>query len=145
VNKETENRRNAPLATAPGEGSGVIGEARALFDQLAGEVTRHAEQDRAAVRVQGPVAKVLLTACFIAGVLAAATLFYGVLQFPDAPIRESRSGYVGKTGKPHTRQHYDQFLAWKKWMAATFGLAFLTGFAGAAAMKVDRLRRDRGI
>jgi hypothetical protein len=144
VNKETGDRLKSALDAAPGAGSGLIGEAHALFDQLAGEVTRHAEQNQAADRVRGPVTKVLLTTCFISGVLAAVTLFYGWFKFPDAPIREKRTGYAGKTGKPHTRQDYEQFIVWEKAGIATFALAFLTGFSAAAAEKQDRRQRDPG-
>ena len=96
------------------------------------------ELDREAARGRGPVTKALLAACFLASALAVVTAIYGVVTFRDAPIRQAGSGYVGKHGAPHTREHYEKFMLWEKCMAVSFGLAFLTGFGSVASDKLAR-------
>ncbi|HYP26016.1 MAG TPA: hypothetical protein VE262_04790 [Blastocatellia bacterium] len=117
---------------------GIIDETRRFYDQMVGEVTRLAERDREEARRRGPMAKALFAACFLAGVLAALTCIYGVATFRDAPIRQTGSGYAGKHGAPHTREHYEKFKLWEKCMAVTFGLTFLTGFGAVAADRTTR-------
>jgi hypothetical protein len=128
----------------PQEGSDLIDGARSLFNQLTGEVTRRAMQERAEAQRRGPVARRMYGVCGAAGILAAVTLFYGFLRFPDAPIRETRSGYVSKTGAPHTRQQYEQFRTWEKAVVTTFALTFVIGFAAAAAESMERRKRPGG-
>jgi hypothetical protein len=117
---------------------GIINETRALYDRLYSLAHRLAERDRQAARNRGPVAKALLAVCLLAGMLAAATLVYGFITFPDAPIREAGSSYVGKQGAPHTREDYEWFKLWEMLMVASFGLAFLTGFGAVVAEKLSR-------
>lgn len=85
----------------------------------------------------------LLVVCFITGVFAAITFVYGFIKFPDAPIRETIKGYAGKTGVPHTREDYEQFLLWEKVMFISFGLTFLLGFGAVATEKISRWGRRR--
>jgi len=124
-----------------GSEKGIISETRELYQRMAGEVHRQAELDREAARSRGPVAKALFAACVIAVLLAAVTLVYGFITFPDAPIRESLNGYVGKYGAPHAREHYERFMLWEKLMLASFGLAFAMGFGAVAAEKFGRRGR----
>jgi len=144
VKQEQENRLKQALATAPREGAGLIDEACTLFEHLSGEVARQAERERAEAKARGPVARILFTACAVTGVIAAVTLTYGVLQFPDAPFREIRNGYAGKTGKPHTRKEYERFQIWEKALVGSFAVTFLLGFSGVAAEKLERRRRGAG-
>lgn len=115
---------------------GIISQARALYDQLSGQARLMAQRDAAAARRKGPLAKALLVACFVAGLLAAATLIYGFIRFPDGPIRETASRYVGKHGEPHTREDYEQYKLWVKLVIASFGLVFLTGFGAVATERM---------
>lgn len=124
-----------------GSDKGIISEARDLYEQMSGEARRLAERDREAARRRGPVTKALFAACFIAVALAVVTLVYGFITFPDAPIRESARGYVGKHGAPHTREHYERFKLWEKSLFVSFGLAFLTGFSAAAAEKLGSKKK----
>lgn len=124
-----------------GSDKGIIGEARDLYEQMSGEARRLAELDREAARRRGPVTKALFAACFIAVALAVVMLVYGFITFPDAPIRESANGYVGKQGAPHTREHYERFKLWEKAMLASFGLAFVAGFGAVAAEKLGSRKK----
>lgn len=120
---------------------GIIGEARALFDRMAGEAKRQAHRDQEAARRGGPATKALFATCLVAAALAVATLIYGFIQFPDAPIRQTAGGYVGKHGAPYTRAHYDKFKLWEKVIFASFALTFLTGFGAVVAEKLNRRKR----
>ncbi len=117
----------------------IIDEAREIYDKM----SSLAERDRKAARHRGPVVKALLVVCILAALVAAATLIYGVIQFPDAPIRQTGSSYVGKHGAPRTREDYERFKLWEKLMFSGFGLAFLTGFGAVAAEKLSR--RSQGV
>ncbi|MFP5264848.1 MAG: hypothetical protein ACLGJB_23410 [Blastocatellia bacterium] len=115
---------------------GIISQTRALYEQLSGEARLRAQRDAADARRKGPLAKALLAACLVAGLIAAATFIYGFIGFPDAPIRETARGYVGKHGEPHTREDYEQYKLWLKLVVASFGLVFLTGFGAVAAERM---------
>jgi hypothetical protein len=117
---------------------GILREARALYNQMVSQAKLSAQRDHEAARRRSPIVKALLAACFFAGVLAAITLIYGLITFPDAPIRESTSGYVGKQGAPHTREDFDQYKLWEKLVAGSFGLTLLTGFGAVASEKMSR-------
>jgi hypothetical protein len=112
---------------------GVTDETREIYDKLSSLV----ERDRKAARRRGPVGKALLVVCFLSALIAAATLVYGIIAFPDAPIRQTGSGYIGKQGAPHTREDYERFKLWEKLILSGFGLAFLTGFCAVAAEKLS--------
>ena len=121
---------------------GIIAESRALYDQMVGEARRMAERDHEAARHRGPVAKTLLAVCVLSGLLATVTLVYGIIKFPDGPIRKTANGFVGKQGAPHTPEDYEQYKLWEKLVFASFGLTFLTGFGAVAAEKISN--RERG-
>ena len=122
----------------------IIEETRALYDRLSNEAHGLAERDRREARRRGPMAKTLLVVCILAALFAAATLIYGVIAFPDAPIREAGSSYVGKHGAPHTREEYERFNLWEILIFSSFGLAFLTGFGAVAAEKLSRRSKVSG-
>jgi hypothetical protein len=47
-----------------------------------------------------------------------ASLGYGVLRFPDSPIRPCvEHGYCGKLGQPRTRE---DFVSFSRWQTAIF-------------------------
>lgn len=117
---------------------GIIDEAGDLYNQLYGEARRLAERDKEAARRRGPMAKALIVACFVAGVVAAVTLAYGFITFPDAPLREVTNGYVGKHGAPRTREDYEIYKLWQTLVVASFGLAFLAGLGAVVAEKMSK-------
>ncbi|MGH9901377.1 MAG: hypothetical protein ACRD68_06075 [Pyrinomonadaceae bacterium] len=85
--------------------------------------------------------RVLLTLTVAACLLAAATGIYGVYHFPDAPLRPTEGGYVGKGGRPRTREDFEGFLLWKKAMLIVFPAAFALGFACGITDTVRRRRK----
>ena len=92
-------------------------------------------------RLRGPLARILLVLTIAVCLLAAATGLYGVYNFPDAPIRQTGSGYVGKGGKPHTREEFERFILWQQVMFIVFPSAFVLGFAFAITDSAKRRKR----
>lgn len=48
----------------------------------------------------------------------------GIGVFPDAPIRQERSAYVGKLGTVHTAQKYHCFKIWERTFIITGSIVF---------------------
>jgi hypothetical protein len=81
----------------------------------------------------------------VAMVLAAAlTLAYGIFKFPDAPIRQTATGVVGKTGLPHTREDYELFELWERSVLVVVPLAFAVCAAAVIAEKRNKKRNGPG-
>jgi hypothetical protein len=118
-----------------------LDEARELFAKMVGEVTRRSTVERQAARSRSPVARILLALTIVAGLLAAATMFYGVYNFPDAPIRQTAGGYEGKGGRERTQKDFKAFIGWKKTMIVVFPAVFGLGFAFAF---IDAMQRRKG-
>jgi len=74
-------------------------------------------------------------------VIAALILAYGAFKWPDAPIRETAGGVVGKTGSPHTREEYEMFELWKKSLLVAFPLAFAVNFIAVIAERKRKKER----
>jgi hypothetical protein len=108
---------------------------------MVGEVTHQSEVERQAARSRGPVARLLLALTITAGLLAAATMFYGVYNFPDAPIRQTASGYEGKGGRPRTQEDFEAFIRWEKTMMVVFPAVFGFGLAFAC---IDAMQHRKG-
>ena len=116
-------------AQAPPEKPGPLDEARDLFEQMAGEAVRRAQVENKEARSRGPVTRILLAITMVASLLAAATMFYGMYYFPDAPIRQIAGKYVGKGGSPRTQEDFEAFLRWEKAMLVVFPSVFVFGLA----------------
>jgi hypothetical protein len=108
---------------------------------MAGEVSLRPEAGREGGRPRGPAVRTLLALTVAAGLLAVATMVYGVYHFPDAPIRRTEGGYSGKGGKPRTREDFESFVLWEKAMFIVFPSVFLLGFAFGIADSMRRRRR----
>ena len=106
-----------------------MGEVRGLFDRMSGEARRQSEAGRAEARSRGPVVRILLVLTITAFLFAAGTGIYGVYNFPDAPIRQTADGYVGKGGKAHTQEDFDAFNLWKRVLFVAFPSAFVLALA----------------
>ena len=63
--------------------------------------------------------------------------FYGAVMYTDAPYKPCDSGnYCGKTGRPHSRETYED---WKRWE----GLLFVSWpFGMMASFGLSRLRKQ---
>lgn len=141
VNKTEDGNFQSPPAQAP-QPKGALDEARSLFEKMAGEAGRQAERQQKDARARGPVAKILLALTLTACLFAAVTGIYGIYYFPDAPIRQTESGgYVGKVGKPHTREEFEAFTRWKQAMVIAFPSALAFGLAFAIAENLGRRKR----
>lgn len=116
----------------------IISQTRDLYGYLTDKARRSVQRDQQVARRRGPVTKLLLVVCFVVSLIAAVTLVYGVIAFPDAPIRQTSSGYVGKLGGLHTSDEYEQFKLWEKIVVASFAIAFLTGLVAVVSGKIRR-------
>jgi hypothetical protein len=117
---------------------GVISQIRALYVHLTAGAGPLARRDQQTWRGSGPVTKALIVACSVMGLIAAGILVYGIIAFPDAPVRQTASGYIGKHGAPYTQNGYDRFRLWEKLMMTTFGFALLTGFGAVVSRGISR-------
>jgi hypothetical protein len=73
-----------------------------------------------------PVPKARLLS-YIIGLVIVALFVYGLIRYPDLPIRECPSGYCGRQGQPRTAAEYRAFNAWQ--------ITLMIGFPiGIAAM-----------
>jgi hypothetical protein len=143
MEKPERRSSRSPQAQAPQQSECALDEARALFEQMAGEVTHRSEFEREEARRRGPVGRVLLVLTITVCLLAAATGLYGVYNFPDAPIRQTAGGYVGKGGKPRAQEDFEAFILWEKVMLIVFPSAFLIGLAfGITDARQRRLRKS---
>ena len=91
---------------------------------------------------RGPLARALLALTVAACLFAAATGLYGIYNFPDAPLRLTPGGYVGKGGSPRTREDFEAFVRWERVMFVAFPSAFVLGFAFALADGARRRKRQ---
>jgi hypothetical protein len=135
-------RPSAPSSTGRStrEGRGALDEVGEIFERATGEVARVSEQERAAAKGRGPVARVLLGLTIASVLLTATTMFYGIYKFPDAPIRQTAGGYVGKGGGARTREDFEAFNAWKTTLLFVVPSAFVFAFAFTIA---DARRRRK--
>lgn len=76
--------------------------------------------------------RITLAATLLSGALAVGSMVYGIYYFPDAPLRESATGYENKSGKPRTRQEYQAFVVWQRVLVSAFVATFAYGFTFAA-------------
>ena len=79
--------------------------------------------------------------CVALVIIAALILAFGAFKWPDAPIRQSDGGFVGKTGLAHTREDYELFMLWEKSLFVSFPLAFAVSAIAAVA---GRKRKKEG-
>ena len=66
-------------------------------------------------------------------IIAAMILAFGAFKWPDAPIRQTPGGFVGKTGIAHTLEDYEFFELWQKSLFVSFPLAFVVNFIAVLA------------
>ena len=76
---------------------------------------------------------------FLASIVALclSTLVYGLVSFPDAPIRRCGANqFCGKWNKLHTEREYEDFIAWERALFFSFPFGL-----GASALLARRRRR----
>jgi hypothetical protein len=142
--KEKERQSSTPPSKPdPHQSQGPLDEAGALFQQMMSEATRRSNLERGRVQSRGAVVRLLLVLTIMTCLLAAATGIYGVYNFPDAPIRQTESGYAGKGGKAHTKEEFERFILWKQVMFIAFPVSFAFGLAfGVTDMMQRRKHRS---
>jgi hypothetical protein len=126
---------------APQQSHGAVDETRAMFERMKGEVIRHTAREREDARARPPVGRLLLVLTIATCLLAAAAMLYGVYKFPDAPIRQTDAGYVGRGGEPHTQEDFEAFIRWRKVMFVIIPSAFVCGFAFGVTDSRQRRKR----
>src|SRR5690349_13590835 len=119
---------------------GIIKQARDTYDQMSSEARRRVEADRPVARRKGPLTRALWAGCVIAALLFAGVLIYGFISFPDAPVRQTASGYAGKYGAPYTQAGYERFKLWEALIIASFGLSVLAGIGAYISNEISRQR-----
>ena len=84
---------------------------------------------------QRPVPKAQLLT-YIIGVVMVVLFVYGLIRYPDLPIRECPSGYCGKQGQPHTAAEYRAFNAWE----ITLVIGWPIGIAALLFLQREKLK-----
>ncbi|MGR9046799.1 MAG: hypothetical protein ACU83N_16065 [Gammaproteobacteria bacterium] len=131
--------RTSTTTNSSGAKRSFLTETRKLCQDMVQEARDRAEAESRAARTRGPFAKFLLAVTLAAGLLSAGTMFYGIYNFPDAPIRQTATGFEGKAGRVRTEQDFKAFKAWEKALILSIATTFCFGFALAVS---DRLRRE---
>ncbi|HVG22085.1 MAG TPA: hypothetical protein VNI02_23825 [Blastocatellia bacterium] len=118
----------------------LIDEARALYTRYVNQAVQDINQSHSANDRAKPL---WLKAINVIGVVAVALtvglLIYGIFTWTDAPIRQTPTGYVGKTGIAHAREEYERFKQWEKSLLVVAPFAFIVNII--AAVIADRRRR----
>lgn len=144
MRKTEDQKLDSPLGPPPQQNQGALDEAEALFERMAGEITRRSELERNQPQTRSAGARLLLMLTIVMCLLAAVTGIYGAYNFLDAPIRKTESGYVGKGGGIHTQEEFEAFILWKQVMFIVFPSAFVLGFAFGITDAMQR-RKQRSI
>ena len=129
MNDDDRQRPYAPPDSPEPSRAGESARAKAIAEALIGTARASAKGTSGEQGSRSPLAKALRVLTILAALSAGITFLYGIYNFPDAPIRPSGSGYVGKSGKPHTAQDFERFVLWERAMFLTFPATFLFGFA----------------
>lgn len=114
--RDPRHRPPSPYATpepaAPSEPPGVFDEVRGIYDDALARAREELDEDR---RNPKPLwVNLLGLTGFALAAVAVGLLFYGVYMWPDAPIRWTPNGYMGKTKVPHSQESYDAYLQWQQ-------------------------------
>jgi hypothetical protein len=119
----------------PAENESVIELASSM---IADARTRIEAEHRDAPR-HGAVSTIALVLAVLSVLAAGVTTIYGIGWLPgDIPIRQSGDGFVGKTGKAHSRAEFEAYTTWSTAMFVTYPATFALWFLYAAVRKRDR-------
>ena len=71
------------------------------------------------------------------GLVMVVLFVYGLIRYPDLPIRECPSGYCGRQGQPHTAAEYNAFKIWQTTLFIVWHRdAYNASFAARKTQKV---------
>src|SRR5258705_2228668 len=59
------------------------------------------------------------------GLVMVVLFVYGLIRYPDLPIRECPSGYCGRQGQPHTAAEYNAFSIWQTTLFIVWSIGML--------------------
>ena len=59
------------------------------------------------------------------GLVMVVLFVYGLIRYPDLPIRECPSGYCGRQGQPHTAAEYNAFKIWQRTLFIVWPIGML--------------------
>lgn len=133
--------QHSPPPQEPQQGDSALDEAQALFERMKSEAIGQAELERKAASSRGPLLRLLLVLTIVACLIGTVAMLYGVYNFPDAPIRRTESGYVGKGGKPRTQDDFEAFIFWEKAMFIVIPSVFILGLAFVITDSMQRRKR----
>src|SRR6476659_4899602 len=71
------------------------------------------------------------------GLVMVVLFVYGLVRYPDLPIRECPSGYCGRQGQPHTAAEYNAFSIWQ----TTLFIVWPIGMLIMQARKTQKVKR----
>lgn len=71
--------------------------------------------------------------------LVMALFFYGMIQFPNAPIKPCGTEYCGKYGAKVTREVYEAFVIWERTLLIVTLLLVSYGWTGWLLKRFRRL------
>jgi hypothetical protein len=119
-------------------------EARALYRRYVNYAVEDINRPHPAGENAKPVwLRIVNLIGILAVVLAVVILAFGVYAWPDAPIRQTASGYAGKTGVAHTGEEYELFKYWEKCLLVVVPLAFIVNIGAAIISK--RRGKDKSL
>jgi hypothetical protein len=137
---KTDDRTPPYAAPEPSDAirTGASGNLADVVTELLAEVRAREAVASNSARSRTPVTRFLLALTMLGVLAAVCTSLYGIYRFPDAPVRQTAAGYVGKTGRVHTPDDFATYGRWTTAMVLTYTLTFGVGLAFAA---LDRRRR----
>ena len=122
-----------------------IAEARALYKRYVNYAVRDINRlHKAGVNTKPAWLRIVDLIGILAVVLAVVILAYGIYKWPDAPIRQTASGYAGKTGVAHAREEYESFKDWEKSLLVVVPLAFVVNIGAAVIWKRRAKHQGQG-
>lgn len=134
----------SPSSAPDPERPGLFDEARAMYTRYADHAARSIAQSHESARTRPAWVRVLTFVGVVLVIIAGLIMAYGAFKWPDAPIRQTPSGFVGKTGLAHTREDYELFELWKSGLLVAFPLAFVVNIGAAIAAKRKNKRNGLG-
>ena len=141
----TSRKQKRPYSNSPAPDParpGLVDEVRALYTRQADYAARTiALSQEEGVNTEPAWLRVVNFIGVSLIIIAALTMLLGALRWPDAPIRQTPSGFIGKTGLAHTGEDYELFKVWERWLLVAFPLAFIVNIG--AALVTRRKRKAR--
>lgn len=142
--KPGETREPAPYGAPTSEPRHEPESVREVFDRALEYARVEAERERLDAAERTGIFWKLLTAVQIGSILVAVAVGgYGIFMIDEPPIRQTRAGYVSKSGRPRTREDFERYRMWERGMFVTVPGAIAINFAGMYLKDRHKRRRAR--